>query len=160
MHFKSLHVAIRFAVSVPVCRIRVRIRTHRITPMRLHYNHFLPDVACRIRMPHPYLWNPSLTLPCWYHHQQNHLLTLPCWYHHQQNHLLTLPCWYHQNRVTIFCSSIHHNFHMNRCALNHMTIDGTLGRTPGMTTQLSNKCSVICNSRKLSYYMCLTSRNL
>ena len=61
MRFESLHVAIRFAVSVSVCRIRVRIRTHRITPMRLHYNHFLPDAACRIRMPHPYLWNPSLT---------------------------------------------------------------------------------------------------
>ena len=56
---ESLHVAIRFAVSVSVCRIRVRVRTHRITPMRLHYNHFLPDSACRIRMPHPYLWNPS-----------------------------------------------------------------------------------------------------
>ena len=49
---ESLHVAIRFAVSVSVCRIRVRIRTHRIIPMRLHYNHFLPDAACR--MPHPH----------------------------------------------------------------------------------------------------------
>ena len=61
MRFESLHVAIRFAVSVSVCRIRVRVRTHRITPMRLHYNHFLPEAACRIRMPHPYLWNPSFT---------------------------------------------------------------------------------------------------
>ena len=64
MRFESLHGAIRFAVSVSVWRIRVRIRTHRITPMRLHYNHFLPDAACRIRMPHPYLWNPSFTTRC------------------------------------------------------------------------------------------------
>ena len=45
MRFESLHV------SVSVCRIRGRIRTHRIAPMRLHYNHFLPHAlsACRIQ---------------------------------------------------------------------------------------------------------------